>query len=99
MPDEEIGGLEEKLRAGNYENLLDFAQKTKELFTKKLASYQFSETAQEIHAYLLAEVYTRFNFHVFPQMKKDLQQEKIHHLTRRANYVSFFSWSVWLQVW
>lgn len=63
---DKIIGLEEKLLSGNYANYLAFAQKTKEQFSKKLTKYQFSESAQKILAYLLAEIYSLFNNHVYP---------------------------------
>ena len=72
---EDIAGLEAKLRVSGREGLLHFAQQTKELFTKKLVEHQFSEAAQEIHAYLLAEVYTRFHLEVFPSIQRGASPE------------------------
>ncbi len=77
-------GLGAKMEEGGRSELLPFALSTKELFAKKILKHQFSETAQEIHAYLLAEVYTRFYNLIFPCIGKipdidvnNLIQEKI----------------------
>jgi hypothetical protein len=64
-PGEGLRTLEEKLKAAKRDNLIGFATTTKELFTKKLAKHQFSESAQEIHALLLAEVYSRYHNHIY----------------------------------
>ena len=77
VPTEVVIGLEAKLKEGGQEDILSFAEKTKELFTKKLVQYQFSESAQEIHAYLLVEVFTRFNLHVTPLIKQNASKEQI----------------------
>lgn len=79
---EDIAGLEAKLRASGREGLLLFAQQTKELFTKKLVEHQFSESAQEIHAYLLAEVYTRFHTEVFPAIQQGAAPEAVNALVQ-----------------
>lgn len=63
---ESIVGLQAKLVAGNRQENIPFAEQCKEAFTKKLARASFSKSAQEIYAYLLAQVWTRFNAHVFP---------------------------------
>lgn len=68
VAEEQVIGLEQKLTAGGRTSFLEFAQRTKELFTKKLAKHQFSESAQRIHALLLAEVYSRFHNHVYPRI-------------------------------
>lgn len=78
VPDEDVLGLEPKLKESGHDGLLAFAQKTKELFSKKLAQYQFSESAQQIHAYLLTEVYNRFNLHVLPAIQKQASQEEVN---------------------
>lgn len=79
---ETVAGLEAKLRASGREGLLLFAQQTKELFTKKLVEHQFSEAAQEIHAYLLAEVFTRFNMDVLPAIQQGMPAEGVNALVR-----------------
>ena len=80
---EDTIGLEAKLRASGRESLLVFAQQTKELFTKKLIEHQFSESAQEIHAYLLAEVYTRFHNEVLPAIENGTTMETVSSLVQR----------------
>lgn len=77
IDNDEIIGLEPKLEAGGQAALLDFAQRTKELFAKKLIRYQFSETGQQIHAYVLAEIYSRFHRHILPKIQKGLPAEAI----------------------
>jgi hypothetical protein len=57
--------LEEKLQQGGREDLIRFALATKEMFTKKLVKYSLYESAQEIQAFLLAEVYSRFHEFVY----------------------------------
>lgn len=79
---EDVAGLEAKLRASGREGLLLFAQQTKELFTKKLVEHQFSEAAQEIHAYLLAEVFIRFNMEVLPAIQQGMPAEAVNALVR-----------------
>lgn len=79
---ETVAGLEAKLRASGREGLLLFAQQTKELFTKKLIEHQFSEAAQEIHGYLLAEVYTRFHMGVLPAIQQGLSAEAVDALVK-----------------
>ena len=80
---EDIAGLEAKLRASGREGLLNFAQQTKELFTKKLVEHQFSEAAQEIHAYLLAEVYTRFHVEVLPAIQQGADPAAVNTLVQQ----------------
>lgn len=63
--DEKIIGLDEKLNTAGHPNLR-FAKECKERFTKKLTAFQFSETAQRIHAHLLAGVYGRFENLITP---------------------------------
>lgn len=63
---ENIIGLENKLRKGNREDLIDDALITKEKFTKKLLKYEAFESAQGIYAYLLAHVYYNFKMHILP---------------------------------
>ena len=80
LSEEKIVGLEAKLNAGQRPQYLPFAIQTKEIFVKKLAKYQFYEAAQEIHAYLLAEIYTRYNLHVYPQIHCGTQESEINSL-------------------
>lgn len=68
-PDEPRRDLKEKLTAGEREELIKTALRTKQQFWMKLMEFDLYESAQEIHAYLLAEVLTRFNHFVYPQIK------------------------------
>ena len=74
---DEIIGLEAKLKAAEYDAFIEFAQKTKELFAKKLAKHQFSESAQQIYAFLLAEMWDRYYRNVYPQIQNGLPQDRI----------------------
>jgi len=65
-PGEPTLTLEEKLEKGGCADQLRFARQTKELFSKNLVQFQYSESAQRIHALLLAEVYSRFHRLVSP---------------------------------
>lgn len=90
VENEEVKGLEPKLIEGNQAALVDFACQCKELFAKKLAQYQFSEAAQEIHAYLLASVFQRYHLHVYPLVKSNKPAEEIsrviqEHIIRPIN--------------
>ena len=73
----EIIGLDEKLNVANFEAYIEFAKTAKEQFSKKLAKYQHFESAQTIFVYLLAEIYSRFNTHVYILLKKDATQQEV----------------------
>lgn len=64
-------GLEAKLTGGQRTDLLNFATRTKELFSKKLLKYQFFESAQKIYLFLLAQVYTRYHNNVYPLIQSN----------------------------
>lgn len=68
--DEEVIGLEKKLENGNRLKYLNFAERSKEKFSKKLLKNEHSETAQEIYAFLLAKVYRRFEDHIYPRLSE-----------------------------
>ena len=70
VSDEPALTLEEKLRNGGREDLITFALRTKQMFAKKLAKHSLSESAQEIHAFLLAEVFSRYHQQVYPHVCK-----------------------------
>ena len=66
-PARELGRtLTEKLVASNRAELVEFAQEAKERAMKKIMRYQSSRTAQEIFAYVLGDLHTRFLLHVSP---------------------------------
>lgn len=62
---ETIIGLEDKLSAAHFPNI-EWAKTAKENFVKQLAMYQFSESAQMIHAHLLAALHSRFENFITP---------------------------------
>lgn len=79
---EEVIGLEAKLKKAGKIGIIKFASETKELFSKKLAEHQFSETAQTIHSYLLVHIYTLFYSYVYPQILKGVSDEEVSRLVR-----------------
>lgn len=78
--DEEVIGLEKKLENGNRLNYLNFAERSKEKFSKKLLKNEHSETAQEIYAFLLAKVYRRFEDHIYPRLSEGHSEGFINQL-------------------
>ncbi len=58
--------LAQKLVDSNRAELVELAQEMKERAMKKIMRFQSSRTAQEIFAYVLAELHTRFLLHVSP---------------------------------
>lgn len=63
-----IDGLEAKLRAGRRADEYVNALEKKELFVKLLEKWSLYASAQEIFAYLLAQVEHEFNYFVHPQI-------------------------------
>jgi len=79
--DKEIIGLEQKLKNGNRENLIDYAKEVKERFHKKLIqSSQFSNIAQDINIYLLTKVRRGFMMEIYQLICDNAPQEKINFL-------------------
>lgn len=78
--DEEVIGLEKKLENGNRLKYLNFAEKSKEKFSKKLLKNEHSETAQEIYAFLLAKVYRRFEDHIYPRLSEGHSEDFMNQL-------------------
>ena len=76
----EIIGLEKKLENGSRLNYLNFAERAKEKFTKKLLKNEHSETAQHIYAFLLAKVYSRFENNIYPRLNEGHPEEYINQL-------------------
>lgn len=56
----ELRNLEEKLKNGNREYLIDVALECKERVTKKINQYCHYKSAQEIYTYLLTNIRTAF---------------------------------------
>ena len=77
---EKVIGLEKKLENGNRVKYLNFAERSKEKFTKKLLKNEHSETAQEIYAFLLAKVYRRFEEHIYPRLSEGHSDDFINQL-------------------
>jgi hypothetical protein len=63
---EDVIGIEAKLKAGERENFIDYALDAKEYYTKKIWKYQLYESAQKINVYLLALVQTYFVNKIYP---------------------------------
>jgi hypothetical protein len=78
----DVEGVKLKLGKAGYDNLLEFALMTKELFVKKLTEFQFSKSAQEMQCLLLAEVYTRFHHCVWPALCEGRSQEGVQDLVQ-----------------
>lgn len=78
--DTEVIGIEKKLENGNWLEFLNFAEKSKEKFAKKLLQNEHSETAQTIYAFLLAKVYTSFQTNIYPRLKEGHPNEFITRL-------------------
>ncbi len=76
----EFIGLEKKLENGNRTSYLNFAEKSKEKFAKKLLRNEHSETAQLIYAFLLAKVYSSFEFNIAPRIKENHPEIFINEL-------------------
>ena len=69
--DEKVLGLENKLRAGKREYIIEFALEVKEWFHRKLYKYQFSESAQLINLHLLGLVISYFQNEIYPLIVAD----------------------------
>jgi hypothetical protein len=75
-------GLDAKLRASGLDAQIDFASRTKEAFTKALVKHQLSETAQHIMAHLLADIFTRFERFVTPEILLGMDSSTIDSLVQ-----------------
>ncbi|HEY0669164.1 MAG TPA: ABC-three component system protein [Sphingobacteriaceae bacterium] len=73
----DIIGLEQKLKDGNKEYLIDDASWLKQEYFKKLTKFQFFESAQEIHAILLGIVLERFRNIIYPQIREENCEDKV----------------------
>jgi len=72
--------LEEKLRTGNRDDLVEEALRLKENFSKKIHKNQFSEQAQELFAHILAQINSFFNSKIRPLILSDAPAEHIDKL-------------------
>lgn len=79
--DEDVVGLEAKLKAGNREKLLHYATDVKEKFHKKLMkTSQYSLVAQDINVYLLTKVRRGFMMEIYSLICNNESEEKINML-------------------
>lgn len=79
--DEEVIGLEEKLRQGGREKLISYALEVKERFHKKLMkTSQYSEVAQDINVYLLTKVRRGFIMDIYNLICENESEEKVNFL-------------------
>jgi hypothetical protein len=79
--DEDVIGLEEKLKQGGREKILFYALTVKDEFHRKLIqNSQLSIIAQEINIYLLAKVRRGFMMEVYSLICDNAPQEKINQL-------------------
>ncbi|KAA2241514.1 hypothetical protein F0L74_16595 [Chitinophaga agrisoli] len=70
-------GLEQKLVNGGRAHILEDAAWLKQEYFKKLTRFQFYETAQEIHAFLLGIVLEKFRNIVYPMIKDGASETDI----------------------
>lgn len=77
---DDVLGLEEKLKAGSREDLIWAATDYKDRFQRLLFRYQFSDAAQRILLHLLAEVQSRFINEIYPMLCKKESMDKINLL-------------------
>ena len=78
--DGDVKGLKHKLEAGNLQSKIPFAEGVKEMYTRKLVAHTFSVSAQKIHAFLLADIYTRFHNYIFPRIADNTEEAVINEL-------------------
>ncbi len=74
--------LAEKLTDSQRAELVEFAQEAKERAMKKIMRFQSSRTAQEILAYVLGELHTRFVLHVAPLVANHATRAEIDAITQ-----------------
>ncbi|HEY0744380.1 MAG TPA: ABC-three component system protein [Chryseosolibacter sp.] len=70
-------GLEQKLKDGQLDHLLDDAMWLKQEYAKKLTKYQFLEPAQEIHAFILSLVLEKFRTHIYPLIRSNASEAEV----------------------
>jgi hypothetical protein len=79
--DENIIGLEQKLKNGGREKLIHYATEVKERFHKKLIkTSQYSLVAQDINVYLLTKVRRGFMMEIHTLICNNEPEEKINYL-------------------
>lgn len=79
--DKDIIGLDQKLRNGGREKLIQYAKEVKETFHKKLIkTSQYSLVAQDINVYLLTKVRRGFMMEIYTLICNGESEEKINLL-------------------
>lgn len=73
----DIRGLEEKLKAGNRLDQLNYALDLKERATKAIMRQQASRTAQRIYTILLDELHTKFCLAIAPLIQEDASRVSV----------------------
>lgn len=73
--------LQQKLKDGNRDYLLDYALEAKESASKKIMKYSHYRSAQEIYTYLLSHIRTTFLHEIAPRIKSgDFKDYDINEL-------------------
>lgn len=70
-------GLEQKLKNGGREDLIDIAIERKDLFSKRLLKSQLTQRRQGVFIYILQKITFSFEDTVRPLMKKGVENEVI----------------------
>ncbi|MBW8782462.1 MAG: hypothetical protein JF599_11325 [Verrucomicrobia bacterium] len=77
-------GLEGKLKLGGIECQLDYAERAKERFSKKLNKFILYPSAQRIHAYLLGEIESRFQAAFTPMVDALSPEQKVEFVKMKV---------------
>lgn len=80
VEDEDIVGLDGKLKAAGREDQLDMAMAMKEMIYGQLRQNMFSRTFQTIFATLMGKIYEEFHTWVGPAISKGAPREEIDRL-------------------
>lgn len=79
--DEDIIGLEAKLKNGGRDRIIHYAKEVKERFHKKLLkTSQYSLVAQDINVYLLTKVHRGFMMEIYSLICNNESEERINTL-------------------
>lgn len=73
----EFLGLEKKLELASRQSEVMSAMEKKERFAKRLAMYEFYESAQCIYAFLMGEIEVKFEQHITPLIKAGAEKQVI----------------------
>jgi len=75
--EQNVIGLEKKLKDGQFDDYIEHAMRMKDLFWRKVERYRFSKVAQQIFLYILADVLTIFKLKIYPLIRNDTEHEII----------------------